>query len=73
MIEEVNKIFTVEEIIEMFVDPEMQVFSIWSNEKEKVIYTGFISDVPDELLQADVTSIDNVFEDCKGIITFNIN
>ncbi len=27
----------------------------------------------DELLQADVTSIDNVFEDCKGIITFNIN
>lgn len=53
--------FTVEEIIEMFVDPEMQVFSIWSNEKEKVIYTGFISDVPDELLQADVTSIDNVF------------
>lgn len=73
MIEEVNKMFTVEEIIEMFVDPEMQVFSIWSNEKEKVIYTGFISDVPDELLQADVTSIDNVFEDCKGIITFNIN
>lgn len=65
--------FTVEEIIEMFVNPEMQVFSIWSNEKEKVIYTGFISDVPDELLQADVTSIDNVFEDCKGIITFNIN
>ena len=65
--------FTVEEIIEMFVDPEMQVFSIWSNEKEKVIYTGFISDVPDELLQADVTSIDNVFEDCKGIMTFNIN
>ncbi len=65
--------FTVEEIIEMFVDPEMQVFSIWSNEKEKVIYTGFISDVPDELLQADVTSIDNVFEDCKGIITFNID
>ena len=65
--------FTVEEIIEMFVDPEMQVFSIWSNEKEKVIYTGFISDVPDELLQPDVTSIDNVFEDCKGIITFNIN
>ena len=65
--------FTVEEIIEMFVDPEMQVFSIWSNEKEKVIYTGFISDVPDELLQVDVTSIDNVFEDCKGIITFNIN
>lgn len=65
--------FTVEEIIEMFVDPEMQVFSIWSNEKEKVIYTGFISDAPDELLQADVTSIDNVFEDCKGIITFNIN
>jgi hypothetical protein len=73
LIEEVNKMFTVEEIIEMFVDPEMQVFSIWSNEKEKVIYTGFISDVPDELLQADVTSIDNVFEDCKGIITFNIN
>lgn len=65
--------FTVEEIIEMFVDPEMQVFSIWSNEKEKVIYTGFISDVPDELLQADVTSIDNMFEDCKGIITFNID
>ena len=63
--------FTVEEIIEMFVDPEMQVFSIWSNEKEKVIYTGFISDAPDELLQADVASIDNVFEDCKGIITFN--
>lgn len=65
--------FTVEEIIKMFVDPEVQEFSIWSNEKEKVIYTGFISDVPDELLQADVTSIDNVFEDCKSIITLNID
>lgn len=65
--------FTVEEIIEMFVDPEMQEFSIWSNEKEKVIYTGFISDIPEELLYADVTSIDNVLEDCKGIVTFNID
>lgn len=65
--------FTVEEIIEMFIDPSVQEFSIWSNEKEKVIYTGFISDIPEELLYADVTSIDNVLEDCKGIITLNID
>ena len=29
--------FTVEEIIEMFVDPEMQVFSIWSTTIQVII------------------------------------
>lgn len=65
--------FTVQEIIEMFVDPEAQKISIWSDEKEEVIYTGFISDLPEDLFDADVRSIDNVFEDNNGIVTLNIN
>lgn len=65
--------FTVQEIIEMFVDPETQKFSIWSDEKEKIIYTGFISDLPEDLFNADVRSIDNVFKDNNGIVTLNID
>ena len=64
--------FTVQEIIEMFIDPEAQKFSIWSDQKEEVIYTGFISDLPEDLFNADVRSIDNVFEDNNGIVTLNI-
>ena len=67
---------TVMEFLELFVDTDSQQFEIWSNEREDVLFIGYLTDIPDdmndELLQAEVSSVDNIqYEgDC---ITININ
>lgn len=60
------------EIIRMFVDEDRQYFELWDNEKEEVIFKGYLSDLPEELEYAEVTSIDNVNGDVNGI-TLNID
>lgn len=54
--------FTVGEIIEMFTDEDSQYFQLWDNETGDVIFRGYLSELPDELLWADVASIDNIFK-----------
>lgn len=67
---------TVREFLDLFISPEEQQFELWSNEKEKPVFIGYLSDIPeeeeDELLEAEVTSVDNLqYEsDC---ITLNID
>ena len=64
---------TVEDFIELLVDGDCQHINIWDNEKSEVIFDGYSNGIPDELLVEEVTSIDNVYYDCKGIITLNIH
>lgn len=64
--------FTVNEFMELLIDGESQHFNIWNNEEEKVIFDGYGNEIPDELLSEDITSIDNVYDENKGIITLNI-
>lgn len=54
--------FTVGEIIEMFIDEDSQYFQLRDNEKGDVIFRGYLSELPDELRWADVSSIDNIFK-----------
>lgn len=54
--------FTVEEFMEMFIDGDSQYFQLWDNEKGDVIFKGYLSELPDELRWAEVTSIDNIYE-----------
>lgn len=63
---------TVEDFIEMLLDSDSQHINIWDNEKSEVIFDGYCNEIPDELLVEDIASIDNVYDDCKGIITLNI-
>lgn len=61
------------EFITMFVDEDGQYFELWSNEKEKVIFGGYLSDLPEELYYAEVTSIDNILENVATVLTLNID
>ena len=66
--------FTVEEFMGMFIDEDSQYFQLWDNEKEDIIFRGYLSELPDELKEAEVTSIDNIFKgkSFNGIV-LNIN
>ena len=51
---------TIREFIEMFIDPDSQEFSVWSDSKEENIFSGFLDDCPDEISEEIITSIDNI-------------
>lgn len=63
---------TVDEFMELLIDGDSQHINIWDNEKEKVIFDGHGNEIPDDILYENVTSIDNVLVNNKGIITLNI-
>ena len=67
---------TIRDIMEMFIDPDSQQFELWDNDKNEVVFTGFLNDLPEEFDTAEVTSIDNLYSNRdnteKGIITLNI-
>ena len=63
---------TIRDLIEMFIDPDSQRFELWDNDKEQVVFTGFIDDLPEEYDTAEVTSIDNLEQGNNGIITLNV-
>lgn len=62
---------TVQEFMEMFVDPDVQHIQIWSDAGEKIVYDGDYGDVPEHMNYAEVSSIDNVYADNKGVICLN--
>lgn len=68
---------TVQDFLDLLIDPEAQKFEIWSNTKEETLFTGYLNDITDEdeerLLWAEISSIDNIWENNKGIITLNID
>nr|DAV64538.1 MAG TPA: hypothetical protein [Caudoviricetes sp.] len=63
---------TVQEFMEMFIDPEAQYIQIWSDAGEKIVYDGYYGDVPEHMNYAEVSSVDNVYVDNKGIICLNV-
>ena len=67
---------TVQDFLEMFTDPDAQRFELWDNENEEIKFSGYISDIPDDMediiFNAEVTSID-LIEKGRDIITLNVN
>lgn len=63
---------TVYEFLEMFLEPSDQYFELWDNEKEEIVFKGYYSDLDEELENATVTSIDNIYKGVNGI-TLNID
>ena len=64
-------IMTVYDVITMFIEEDKQYFELWDNKNEKIIFKGYLSDLSDDLLEATVTSIDNVTNGTNGI-TLNV-
>lgn len=63
---------TIRDLLEMFTDPDIQQFELWDNDKEEVVFTGYLNDLPEEFDTAEVTSIDNLEPNNNGKITLNI-
>lgn len=63
---------TIQDFMELLIDGDSQHFNVYDNEKEEVIFDGSGSEIPDELLDEEVSSIDNVYDN-NDIITLNIN
>lgn len=53
-------------------DPDNQHIQIWSDDEEKIVYDGDYGDVPEHMNYAEVSSVDNVYADNKGIICLNV-
>ena len=63
---------SIRDLIEMFIDPDSQRFELWDNDREQVVFTGYLNDLPEEYDMAEVTSIDNLEAGNNGIITLNV-
>lgn len=63
---------TVYDIMQLFIDPDTQHIQIWSDDEEKIVYDGDYGDIPEHMNYAEVSSIDNVYADNKGIICLNV-
>lgn len=63
---------TIQDFMELLIDGDSQHFNVYDNEKEEVIFDGFGSKISDELLDEEISSIDNISID-NDIITLNIN
>lgn len=64
---------TVEDFMDLMIDGGSQHFHIWDNNKCEVIFDGEGSEIPEELLYEEINSIDNVYSDCNGILTLNVD
>lgn len=61
---------TVREFIELFTDEESQYFELWDISSEETIFKGYLEDLSEDLENATVSSIDNIYEceNTKGIM-----
>ncbi len=64
---------TIQDFMELLIDGDSQHFNIYDNEKEEIIFDGAGSEMPDELIDEEISSIDNIYGDNGDIITLNIN
>lgn len=60
------------DIMQLFIDPDVQHIQIWSDDEEKIVYDGDYGDIPEHMNYAEVSSIDNVYADSKGVICLNV-
>ena len=62
---------TVRDIIEMFIDENMQEFTVYDLDNDKVLYTGYLDEVPSDVENLEVSTIDCL---TKGtdILTLNV-
>lgn len=63
---------TIQDFMELLIDGDSQHFNVYDNEKEEIIFDGSGSEIPDELLDEEVSSMDNIYDN-NDIITLNID
>jgi len=63
---------TVNDIINLTLDPEAQKFSVYNTTTGNTIFTGYIDYCPDEILEEQCVSIDTLYEP-TDTLTVNID
>ena len=64
---------TVIELITMFMDEDTQEFELYDINEKKIVYKGFLSDLPNEFVDKTILSIDNLGTNgTEDILTVNI-
>lgn len=64
---------TVIELITMFMDEDTQEFELYDINEKKIVYKGFLSDLPNEFADKTILSIDNLGTNgTEDILTVNI-
>lgn len=56
---------------ELFIDTAQMCY-IWALDSEEEIFRGSMDDIDDDLLEEEVSSLDNVYRDNNGYIGINI-
>ena len=51
---------TVYEFLNLFVEEDKQKFAIYENDRGENVFEGFLKDLPPELAEKEITSIDNI-------------
>lgn len=58
--------------MQLFIHPDSQHIQIWADDVKKVVYDGDYGDISENMEYAEVSSIDNIYADNKGVICLNV-
>ena len=61
---------TVRDIMQLFLDPDNQHIQIWTDDGEKMVYNG---DIPEDMNCAEVSGIDDIYNDVFSINVWNVD
>ena len=61
----------VRDIMQLFLDPDNQHIQIALDGGEKIVYDGDYGDIPEDMNCAEVSSINNIYED-EDVICINV-
>lgn len=64
--------FTVSDLTELFVDSSFQTVAIYDCGKEEEVFRGTVDDIPEDLQDLEVQSIDNL-EKNSDVLTINVD
>lgn len=64
--------FTVSDLTELFVEPTIQTIAIWDGGKEEEVFRGPVDEIPEDLQDLEIQSIDNI-EKNSDVLTINVD
>jgi len=62
---------TIYELRELFIDDDQDCY-IYNLDTQEEVYKGSMRDIPEELEDREISSLDNVYADNNGVIGINI-
>lgn len=64
--------FTVSDLTDLFVESTLQTVAIWDCGKDEEVFCGTIDDIPEDLQELEVQSIDTIEKD-SDVFTINVD